>query len=190
MNMIFPNKKYNIIYADPPWEYRDRANAGNRGSSHKYTVQDLKWIKSLPIPSITSKNCALFLWVTMPQLPNAFEVIKSWGFVYKTCAFTWVKRNKVSPSYFTGMGHYTRANPELCLLATTKKTLKRVDASVHSIIDTPIERHSKKPDETKTRIVQLFGDLPRIELFARQTTKGWDSWGNESPLTIDGYSFG
>ena len=175
---MLPDKKYQIIYADPPWSYRDKASAGNRGASFKYDVQDHKWICNLPVENISDDNCVLFLWITMPQLPNVFEVIKEWGFVYKTCAFTWVKRNKSQPSWFWGMGNWTRANSELCLLATKGKP-KRVSASVHSVVDTPIEKHSKKPDVVKDRIVQLCGDLPRIELFARQKAKGWDSWGNE-----------
>lgn len=176
--MMLPDKKYQIIYADPPWSYRDKALAGNRGASFKYDVQDHKWICGLPVENISDDNCVLFLWITMPQLPNVFEVIKEWGFVFKTCAFTWVKRNKLQPSWFWGMGNWTRANSELCLLATKGKP-KRASAAVHSVIDTPVERHSKKPDVVKDRIVQLCGDLPRIELFARQRTQGWDSWGNE-----------
>ena len=175
---MLPDKKYQIIYADPPWKYRDKASSGNRGASFKYDVQDHKWICGLPVENISDDNCVLFLWITMPQLPNVFEVIKEWGFVYKTCAFTWVKRNKLQPSWFMGMGNWTRANSELCLLATKGKP-KRVSAAVHSVVDTPIEKHSKKPDVVKDRIVQLCGDLPRIELFARQKTIGWDSWGNE-----------
>ena len=89
--MILPNKKYNIIYADPPWSYRDRASAGKRGASFKYKVQEQDWICNLPVQDISDDNCILFMWVTMPQLPNAFEVINSWGFKYKTCGFTWVK---------------------------------------------------------------------------------------------------
>ena len=172
------NKKYQIIYADPPWLYRDKSSAGNRGASFKYDVQDHKWICGLPVENISDDNCVLFLWITMPQLPNVFEVIKEWGFVYKTCAFTWVKRNKLQPSWFMGMGNWTRANSELCLLATKGKP-KRVSAAVHSVVDTPIEKHSKKPDVVKDRIVQFCGDLHRIELFARQKTEGWDVWGNE-----------
>jgi len=175
---MLPDKKYQIIYADPPWSYRDKASAGNRGASFKYDVQDHKWICNLPVENISDDNCVLFLWITMPQLPNVFEVIHEWGFVYKTCAFTWVKRNKLQPSWFMGMGNWTRANSELCLLATKGKP-KRVSAAVHSVVDTPIEKHSKKPDVVKDRIVQLCGDLPRIELFARQKTQGWDVWGNE-----------
>ena len=132
----------------------------------------------MPVQDISGDNCILFLWVTMPQLPNAFEVINSWGFKYKTVGFTWVKKNKKQDSWFWGMGNWTRANAEICLLAT-KGNPKRVNAGVHSVIDTPVEEHSKKPDTVRDRIVTLCGDLPRIELFARQKTQGWDVWGNE-----------
>lgn len=174
----FPPKKYKVIYADPPWSYRDKGAAGKRGACFKYPTQDTAWIASLPVASIADRDCALFLWVTLPKLNECFDVIRAWGFEYKTCAFTWVKRNKKSPSWFWGMGRWTRANAELCLLAT-KGSPKRLSAGVHSIIDTPIERHSKKPDDARERIVALLGDVPRIELFARERAKGWDSWGNE-----------
>jgi N6-adenosine-specific RNA methylase IME4 len=141
-------------------------------------------IANLPIKNISADDCVLFMWVTMPKLNECFDVIKAWGFEYKTCAFTWVKKNKKSDSLFMGMGRWTRANSELCLLATKGKP-KRVAANVHSVIVSPIEQHSKKPDETRTRIVQLCGDLPRVELFARQKTDGWDAWGNEVTCDID-----
>jgi N6-adenosine-specific RNA methylase IME4 len=105
-------------------------------------------------------------------------LIASWGFEYKTVAFTWVKKNKKSDSWFWGMGNWTRANAEVCLLATKGKP-KRISAAVHSIISTPVRKHSQKPDEARDRIVQLLGDLPRIELFAREETAGWDVWGDE-----------
>jgi N6-adenosine-specific RNA methylase IME4 len=174
----FPNKKYQIIYADPPWSYRDKALAGNRGAGCKYQTQERDWIDNLPVSDIADNNCVLFLWVTMPKLNECWDLIEKWGFKYKTVAFTWVKRNKKSDSWFWGMGRWTRANAELCLLATKGKP-KRINAGVHSIIDTSIEKHSKKPDEAKKRIIELLGDLPRIELFARNKTEGWDVWGNE-----------
>ena len=141
-------------------------------------------IKKLPIQAIAADNCILFLWVTMPKLNEVFEVIKAWGFEYKTVAFTWVKRNKKSDGWFWGMGRWTRSNAELCLLAT-KGNPKRISASVHSILDDPIMKHSKKPEEAKNRIVKLVGDLPCIELFARQKSEGWDVWGNEVENDID-----
>lgn len=178
-SMPFPTgRKYKIIYADPPWSYRDKALAGNRGACCKYPTQSKTWIEDLPVESIAAKDCVLFLWVTMPKLDECFDLIKKWGFTYKTCAFTWVKRNKKASSWFWGMGRWTRANAEVCLIATRGKP-KRVDAGVHSVIDTPIEGHSKKPDEVRDRIVKLLGNKKRIELFARQKTSGWDVWGNE-----------
>ena len=159
-------------------ELQDKALAGNQGAGCKYQVQEKDWIDNLPVSDIADKNCVLFLWVTMPKLNECWELIEKWGFSYKTVAFTWVKRNKKSSSWFWGMGRWTRANAELCLIATKGK-LKRINASIHSVIDTPIEEHSKKPDEAKKRIIELVGDLSRIELFARQKTEGWDAWGNE-----------
>lgn len=177
-SIITSGKQYNIIYADPPWSYRDKALAGNRGAGCKYLTQSKEWIDNLPVSKIAAKDCVLFLWVTMPKLNEVWELFDKWGFEYKTCAFTWVKRNKKSPSWFWGMGRWTRANAELCLMAT-KGNPKRINAGIHSIIDTPIEQHSKKPNEVRERIVALLGDIPRIELFARNKTEGWDVWGNE-----------
>ena len=174
----FPNKRYNIIYADPPWSYKDKALVGNRGACCKYNVMQESNISKLPIRDISADSSILFMWVTMPKLNECFDVINSWGFNYKTVAFTWIKKNKVSSSLFWGMGSWTRANAELCLLATRGKP-KRISAGVHSVIISKIEAHSKKPEEARKRIVELVGDLPRIELFARQKHEGWDSWGDE-----------
>ena len=120
----------------------------------------------------------LFLWVTFPTLLESFEVIRAWGFQYKTVAFVWIKQNKKSDGLFWGMGYWTRANAEICLLAT-KGHPKRVSKRVHQVVISHIEEHSKKPNEVRNRIVDLTGDVPRIELFARQTYEGWDAWGNE-----------
>lgn len=148
--------KYSVIYADPPWSYRDKALAGNRGAECKYPVMSLEDICKLPVKELAADDCVLFLWVTMPKLDEAFDVIKAWGFEYKTCAFTWVKQNKKSDSLFWGMGRWTRANAEVCLLATRGKP-KRADAGVHSVIISHIEEHSKKPAETRDRINKLLG---------------------------------
>ena len=135
-------------------------------------------IFDLPVQDIAEDDCLLFMWATFPNLDVALEAIKRWGFTYKTAAFVWVKRNKKSPSWFWGLGNWTRANAEVCLLATKGKP-KRASASVHSVIDAPIGRHSEKPAETRDRIVRLAGGGTRIELFARQTAPGWDAWGDE-----------
>lgn len=143
-----------------------------------YPTMTLNEIKELPISMIADKDCSLFLWVTMPMLQEGLEVIKAWGFDYKTCAFTWVKQNPRGEGIYCGLGRWTRGNAELCLFARRGHP-KRIDASVKQIILAPREQHSKKPDCARDRITQLLGDLPRIELFARQYADGWDCWGNE-----------
>jgi N6-adenosine-specific RNA methylase IME4 len=140
----------------------------------------LKEICALPVESIAAEDCVLFLWATFPLLPEAFEVIKAWKFKFKTVAFVWIKRNRKANSWFWGLGSWTRANAEICLLAV-RGNPRRVSNRVHQIIFTPIEQHSKKPDDARTKIVALMGDVPRAELFARQKEPGWDIWGNELP---------
>tara|TARA_R100000808_G_scaffold9248_4_gene25482 strand:- start:807 stop:1364 length:558 start_codon:yes stop_codon:yes gene_type:complete len=177
--MNLPNKKYNIIYADPPWFFKTRSKKGEKKSAdNHYSCMNINDIYNLPVKNIAEDNSFLFLWVTYPLLVEGVETIKRWGFTYKTCAFSWVKKNKVADSLFWGLGYWTRANNEICLLGT-KGTPKRVSKSVHQVVVDRIKEHSKKPDCVRDRIVQLCGDLPRIELFARQKTKGWDYWGDE-----------
>lgn len=173
-----PYRRYKIIYADPPWMYKDKALAGNRGAGCKYDIMTTKDICALPVNKLSDKDCVLFMWVTMPKLNECLQVVEAWGFEYKTAAFVWIKKNKNSDSLFMGMGRWTRANAEICLIATKGKP-KRVSASVHSVIMTPIEEHSKKPAIVRDKIVELCGNVSRVELFARQIVKGWDCWGNE-----------
>ena len=174
--------KYSIIYADPPWNglgWNTNKN-GLNCPARQYNLMTLDEIKSLPVKNITADTCALFLWATMPNLPSAIEVISAWGFNYATCAFTWVKRNKKKDGYFFGLGNYTRANAELCLLGTKGKCQKmRQSRKVFSICDARLTKHSAKPPEIRDRIIELFGDLPRIELFAREQVDKWDCWGAE-----------
>lgn len=136
-------------------------------------------IQRLPVMQIAADDSVLFLWVTAPNLIEGIELISAWGFTYKTVAFTWVKQNRKSDGLFTGMGYYTRSNAEFCLLGTRGKILKRRSHSVSSVVLSHIEEHSKKPTAVRDKIVELFGDVPRIELFARQYADGWDCWGNE-----------
>ena len=182
-------KKYNIIYADPPWRYKVYSKKGlGRSAESHYPTMQLEEIQALPVKNMAASDCALFMWTTVPLLEECFSVINTWGFTYKTVAFVWIKQNRKSDSLFWGMGHWTRANAELCILAT-KGHPKRKSADVHQVIISRIEAHSKKPDETRKRIVRLIGDLPRVELFARQKEDGWDAWGNEivSDLKIECY---
>ena len=148
------------------------------GAEYKYQCMNLNDILNLPIESLCNTDCVLFLWVTFPMIQEGLQCLKAWGFSYKTIGFNWIKKNKKSDSLFWGMGNWTRSNSEICLMGIKGKP-KRVAANVHSVVMTPIEQHSKKPDEVRKRIVQLCGDVPRIELFARQYADGWDCWGNE-----------
>lgn len=179
-------KKYQIIYADPPWQYEDKALAGLRGAICKYSVMRIGDISNLRVSEIADSSCSLFLWVTMPKLNEVLSVIEKWGFHYKTVAFTWIKTNKNTMGYFMGMGRWTRANAELCLLAT-RGTPSRVDAGISQLVVSDVMEHSHKPAIVRERIVQLMGDLPRIELFARRKVEGWDCWGNEveSDITLE-----
>lgn len=172
------NKKYNIIYADPPWHFnfRNRQGLSAEAKRRLYDTMSPEEICSLPVWKLADDNCVLFLWVMNSELPLALEVVQSWGFTYKTVAFTWVKTTK--NTFHFGGGNWTRSNPELCLLAT-KGHIRRISASVRNLIIAPLREHSRKPDEIREHIVRLVGDLPRIELFARQKVDGWDSWGNE-----------
>ncbi len=181
----FPNKKYSIILADPPWDYENwnkkwhQEHAESRWAGKHYDLMPVEDICKLPVNEIADTNAVLFMWTISTMLPNALKVIESWGFKYKTIAFVWIKKNKIKDSFFTGMGFWTRANAEICLLAVKGKPLPRISHSVHQIIYTPIDKHSKKPAESRDRIVELLGDIPRIELFARDRVDGWDAWGNE-----------
>lgn len=169
-------RKYNIIYADPPWQYWE---SGNKNQSLHYTTMTIDEICDLPVKNIADDDCILFMWVTYPILKDAFRVIESWGFTYSTCAFVWVKKNKIQDTPFIGCGAWTRANSELCLLAT-KGNILRLDASISQIVESPIEEHSKKPDIVRNLITKLVGELPRVELFCRNPADGWDVWGNEA----------
>ena len=184
--MEFPKKKYNIIYADPPWTFETYSDKGKgKSAENHYPCMNIDDIYKLPVQDIADENCVLMMWVTYPLLKEGIKTIEEWGFTYKTCGFSWIKKNKNADLFsdgglFWGMGYWTRANNEICLLGTKGKP-KRVGKGVHQVVMSKIDKHSKKPDIVKDRIVELCGDVPRIELFARQATKGWDVWGNESP---------
>lgn len=173
------NKKYSIIYADPPWKYNPRNNSNTSfGKGTPYPTMTIEEIKNFNINKFAADNCALFLWVTFPKLEIGMEVIKAWGFDYKTLGFSWIKTNFKNKKPFFGIGYYTKSNCEICLLGIKGK-LKPISNKVSSVIISPRQHHSKKPDLIASKIVQLFGNLPRIELFARDKKEGWDVYGNE-----------
>lgn len=183
-------KKYNIIYADPPWTYPKTGGLKNsRGMAKQfYETMSIENIKNLPIKNISEDNSILFLWVTWPQLQNGLDVINSWGFTYFGLGFEWIKRTKTGKDFF-GMGYWTRANSEVCLLATKGK-LKPNSHAIRQLIYSIPTKHSEKPSEVRDKIVELVGDLPRVELFARHKTSGWDIWGNELANDLDIFSKG
>lgn len=214
-----PSDTFNIIYADPPWSYRQQVGNGvlkkKKGEVH-YNSMTIKEIcdLGLDINRICKKDSVLMLWATMPNLPQAFAVMHAWGFIYKTCFTTWIKTVKDGSRPSFGVGYYTRSNAELCLMGIRGKmatykhviegeahrspnTMSSVVHTVHDDIpdtflklagitdDSPVlidyrREHSRKPSKVRQMIVQLFGDLPRLELFAREQVKGWSVLGNQT----------
>ena len=148
----FPDKKYSIIYADPPWSYSDSGCSG--AAAAQYATMSINELKQLPVNpaggGIAADDCVLFMWATYPKMQEALDLIEAWGFKYKSIAFQWIKP-------------------------------KRISAGVGQLVFSPLRRHSQKPAEVRDKIVELMGDLPRIELFAREAAPGWDVWGNEAP---------
>lgn len=174
--------KYKIILADCPWDYFNPKSYRPSMGGVPYPTLSINELKAIPVQEIAEKDCALFFWATFPKLPEVFEIITSWGFEFVTNAFTWVKTYK-NGNMALGLGHYTRGNAEICLLAKRGK-IRRLEAAtnISQIIISPRERHSAKPPEVRDKIVQLMGDLSRIELFARERAPGWHSLG----LDLDG----
>lgn len=173
--------RYEIIYADPPWKYNARSNRNTRfggGAQAHYPLMAMNDIEALPVPSLAAKNCVLLMWCTFPYLDQQLRLFSHWGFAYKTLGFSWIKTNKVNQQPFFGVGYYAKSNAEICLLGM-RGSLKPVSNRVSSCIVAPRRAHSCKPDEVRDRIVELFGDRPRVELFARTKKAGWDVWGNE-----------
>jgi site-specific DNA-methyltransferase (adenine-specific) len=182
------NKKYQIIYCDPPWKYNSRVNHKTRfrgGAEGHYPLMTIEQIENLPISRLADDNCALFLWCTFPYLNEQIKLFNHWGFKYRTVGFTWIKTNSKNGKPFFGVGYYAKSNAEVCLLGIKGK-LKPVTNSISSIVISPRRLHSQKPNEVRSLIVELFGNLPRVELFAREKSLGWDVWGNEvkSDITL------
>jgi N6-adenosine-specific RNA methylase IME4 len=172
-----PKGKYAVVLADPPWRFTVWSDKGARCAENHYPTMTQGEIEALRVADLAARDCALFLWSTMPTLPSAFSVIEAWGFQYKTCAFTWVKTTLDGTRPRNGQGYWTRANAELCLLAT-RGSPRRINADVSSVILEPRREHSRKPDEVAARIERLVAG-PYIELFARHPRLGWHAWGNQ-----------
>lgn len=177
---------YGAIYADPPWRFEtwNESNACEGSRAPTYKTADAGVLADLPVAEIAARDSVLFMWISWPLLTDAIGLIGSWGFQYKTCAFSWIKAHAGQIEMFRddidvqiGTGFWTRANSEVCLLAT-RGSPKRLDAGVRQSIVEPRRQHSRKPDCVYGRIERLVAG-PYCELFARTTRPGWDSWGNE-----------
>ncbi len=178
------DKKYNVIYADPPWKFGSKAyQDGDRDmlklEETQYQTMDIEDIKSLPIKEMTDKDCILFLWVTDAHLKEGIEVLESWGFKYKTIGFNWIKQYP-SKEFCVNYAPWTLKSWEICLIGI-KGTMGKHKKSnnVRGLLLEERTKHSKKPQKARENIDVLFGNIPKIELFARNHSEGWDCWGNE-----------
>jgi N6-adenosine-specific RNA methylase IME4 len=188
-----PRNHFGAILADPPWHFKfwwggheQRKHAGSSRDELGPPYQTMKEEKLylLPMQELAAEDCVLFLWICWPILEQSLRVIEAWGFIYKTCAFSWMKANarqidmfREDADAFPGMGYWTRANSEVCLLAT-RGNPKRLNADVRQGIIAPRREHSRKPDGVHERIERLVAG-PYLELFARQRRPNWTCWGNE-----------
>ena len=174
----WPVWAYDVVYADPPWQYNDKSSNRGGAARHYPTMTDDEILK-LPVSNLANIDSVLYLWVTPPKLDVGLAVMKRWGFVFRTFGFVWVKSNPGGEGLAIGMGHHTRANAEVCLLGVRGKGVKRVDASIRQTQIHPRGQHSAKPGAFRTDLEKLYGPQNRVELFAREQVPGWDCWGNE-----------
>lgn len=199
--------KYQVIYADPPWQYGNKVSRG--AASNHYSTMSLEELKRLPVWDLAAENAVLAMWYTGTHDEQARELAKAWGFdVRQMFLFTWVKLNEKAQctidkalesgaivdfwdfydllNQVTRMnpGNYSRGNQESCLIAVRGKGIERQNAGVKQLIYSPLGEHSQKPGEARYRLEELYGDVKRIELFARFQIAGWDTWGNECMQSI------
>jgi len=190
--MELPNKKFQVIYADPPWEYgrgvyqvyRPCNKGEKRFINDFYETMSIDELKALPIQNITDKDCALFMWFTYSHLKQAIELVESWGFEYKTIAFIWIKKSNGGKT-LANIGAWTMGNSEMCLIATKGSMLKyKKSNNVQQIVKAVRTKHSKKPLCIYSKIDELFPDCNKIELFSRSGVDGWYRYGNELSDTV------
>lgn len=182
--------KYDVILADPPWHFRNYAadapgmiHHRSRGANRYYPTMTTRDICDLRIPA--AEDAVLFLWACWPLLPDVLQVITGWGFEYKSLAWVWVKANPTGFGFYMGMGYYTRANSEPCLLATRGHLPKPANRGILSLIYSAVREHSRKPSDQYRKIESLYPDMRYLELFARCKRPGWDVWGNEVESDIE-----
>jgi len=180
---------FKVIYADPPWAFEVWGKSNGRNASDKYPVLSRDALCGLPVGELAAENSVLLLWATWPNLPDAMALGQAWGFTYKTCAFDWLKRSSTGRSWFWGMGYYSRANSEPCLLFTKGNPKRKNKGVAQLIVDDDaqlalfppivdrVSAHSAKPVEAYNRIERLL-DGAYCELFARSRRPGWTQLGN------------
>lgn len=184
------DRRWPILYVDPPWQYRTWSEDGkDRAPEQHYATMSIEDIMALPVPSITERDAAMFLWIYQPMVPEALRLIEAWGFTFKTIAFIWVKVNGGDQQgrlfwdqaeCRKGLGYWTRSGTEQVWLATRGRAFKRLDKGVGQTVFAAPREHSRKPDAIPHLITRLTGDLLRLELFGREQRPGWDVFGNEA----------
>lgn len=181
---------YSLLYADPSWRFKnwsmnELTNRGEkwarRNGRSPYPVMTTDDLCKLPVGDIASRNSVLLMWATSPKIADgtADMVMRAWGFTPKTIGFTWVKLNPSGLGWHSGLGYHTRQNAEFVFIATKGKGVSRYARDVLSLVIYPRGEHSRKPPTVREGIERLYGEVSRIELFARQRFAGWDAWGNE-----------
>ena len=177
--------KYKIIYADPPWQFSNKKTGGsmNSGAASHYLTTGIDALKALDVRSITDENCTLIMWYVGAMPQDAIDLVNAWGFKIKNMnGFVWNKLTVKNKPFF-GMGFRTRAGSESAIIATKGKP-EVISRSVRAVQSFPVSKHSKKPIEFRDLIVDVCGDVPRLEMFARESAVGWDVFGNEAPNSI------
>ena len=173
-------KLYQIIYCDPPWDYKGqtqhtgRGGAKSGGAISHYPTMTVSEMKKLNVKDIADpKGCLLFMWTSSPHLDQAIDLMKAWGFDYSTIGFIWDKQ-RLNP------GYYTLSQCEICIIGKLNRIPKpRGARNIQQLVSIKRTRHSQKPGEVRERIVKMFPKQNKLEMFARRKSKGWDSWGNE-----------
>lgn len=180
-DLIHGSSGYRAIYADPPWRFRTWSETNQAKSpSRHYDLMTTEDLKRLPVGEMAAPDAALFMWAVNPMIPQALDVMAAWGFKYATVAFTWAKRTPTDRAWHFGLGYWTRQNTEQCLLGVRgKPKVLKSAGSVRQLIVEPRREHSRKPDRVRADIESLISG-PYLELFARSTAPGWDSWGNQT----------
>jgi N6-adenosine-specific RNA methylase IME4 len=190
-----PRGYFRVAIADPGWRFGTWSARGREKCADKhYRCEEIAQIAALPVGELMAPDAVLFLWVLQTHFPAALQLIEAWGFEYKTVGFVWIKMPKswsadalplrIRPR--TGLGFYTRSNSEQCWIARRGNGCARLDRGVDQVIYAPVREHSRKPDEVRARIERLFGDVPRIELFAREQRPNWCAWGEQVHLNLFG----